>query len=248
MPEVVLQPRLRAVVLDVDGTLIDSNDAHAESWKVAGAEFGRAIPFHAVRALIGMGGDRVLARLTGLSPEEPEGRALLERRVQIFRERHLPHLKRFEGARELLERLRNDGVKLVVASSAGKDELKELLKQAGVEDLIDATSSSQDAPASKPAPDIVEVALHEAGAPTEQCVMIGDTPYDVASARKAGLRIIALRCGGWDDRDLAGAVEIYDDPHDLLRHFEQSALGGAEPMRAPIRARKTPRRRKSDHL
>lgn len=240
------KPRLRAVLLDVDGTLIDSNDAHAEAWKQAGAAFGRSIPFHAARALIGMGGDKVLPRLTGLSKESPRGQELSERRTRIFRESYLPKLKRFAGARELLERLKNDGVKLVVASSAGADELDALLEQAGLQDLISAKTSSADADESKPAPDIVEIAIERAGVPAEECVMIGDTPYDITAARLAGVRIIAVRCGGWGDRDLAGAIEIYNDPADILKHFDHSALSGAEPKANSAKLRKTPARRASD--
>jgi HAD superfamily hydrolase (TIGR01549 family) len=240
------KPRLRAVILDVDGTLIDSNDAHAEAWKQAGAAFGRSIPFHAARALIGMGGDKVLPRLTGLSKESSEGRELTARRTEIFRECYLSRLKIFNGARELLERLKNDGVKLVVASSAGLEELDALLEQAGLRDLISDTPSSHDAEESKPASDIVEVALERAGVPVEECVMIGDTPYDVAAARRAGVRIIALRCGGWGDRDLAGAIEIYDDPADVIEHFEHSVLSNAEPKTNGAKPRKTPARRTSD--
>jgi HAD superfamily hydrolase (TIGR01509 family) len=240
------EKRLRAVLLDVDGTLIDSNDAHAEAWKQAGAAFGRSIPFHAARALIGMGGDKVLPRLTGLSKDSPEGKQLAERRTEIFRTCYLPKLKPFKGARQLLERLASSGVKLVVASSAGEDELKELLEQAGISDLITDTTSSHDADESKPAPDIVQIAIERAGVPVEECVMLGDTPYDVAAARRAGVRVIALRCGGWGDRDLAGAIEIYDGPADVLEHFETSVLGNSAPVVNGAKPRKTPARRVSD--
>ena len=215
---------IRAVLLDVDGTLIDSNDAHARAWVDVGEEFGFEIEFGRVRWMIGMGGDRVLPDLTGLEEESERGREMLDRRGEIFRERYLPSLAAFPGTHELLERLRYDGRKLVVATSAGEKDLKALLKQADLEDLIDRSTNSDEAESSKPAPDIIEAAVKKSRVEASETVMIGDTPYDVKAAERAGVRIIGVRCGGWSDRDLAGAVEVYDDPADLLEHYEQSIL------------------------
>lgn len=215
---------IRAVLLDVDGTLIDSNDAHARAWVDVGDEFGHQIEFGRVRWLIGMGGDRVLPELTGLEEESDEGRRILDRRGEIFRERYLPRLDAFPGAHELLARLRDDGRKLVVATSASEKDLKALLEQAGLDDLIDESTNSDEAESSKPAPDIVEAALEKAGVPASQVVMIGDTPYDVKAAQRASVRIIGLRCGGWNDRELKGAEEVHDSPADLLNHYGKSIL------------------------
>lgn len=214
----------RAVLLDVDGTLIDSNDAHARAWVDVGDEFGHPIEFGQVRWLIGMGGDRVLPQLTGLEEESEEGQRMKERRGEIFREKYLPRLKAFGGARELLERLRDDGVKLVVATSASEKDLHALLKQAELDDLIENATNADDAESSKPAPDIVRSALAKSGAAAHECVMIGDTPYDVKAAQRAGVKIIGLRCGGWTDSELRGAVSVYADPADLLAHYADSPL------------------------
>lgn len=213
-----------AVLLDVDGTLIDSNDAHARAWVDVGDEFGHDIEFGRVRWLIGMGGDRVLPELTGIEEESDEGTKILERRGEIFRDRYLPRLSAFPGAHELLERLRNDGVELVIATSASEKDLKALLKQARLEDLIDDSTNSDEAESSKPAPDIVQAALEKAGVPASRTVMLGDTPYDVKAAERAGVRIIGLRCGGWNDRELKGAAEVYQDPADLLDNYATSVL------------------------
>jgi HAD superfamily hydrolase (TIGR01509 family) len=226
------RPGLRAVLLDVDGTLIDSNDAHARAWVDTGDEFDRPIQFGEVRWLVGMGGDRVLPRLTGLTEDSDEGARMLERRGEIFRERYLPQLEPFPRVRELLERLRADGLRLVVATSAGSEDLSALLKQAGIEDLIDAATSSDDADSSKPAPDIVAAALEQAGAPADRVAMLGDTPYDVKAAQRAGVPLIALRCGGWTDAELRGAVEVYRDPAELLERYDDSLLGTRS---APVR-------------
>lgn len=215
---------LRAVLLDVDGTLIDSNDAHARAWVDVGDEFGHEIEFGRVRWLIGMGGDRVLPELTGLKEESEEGRRMLDRRGEIFRERYLQHLTSFPEVHALLERLHRDGRKLVVATSASEKDLKALLKQAGLEVLIDDSTNSDEAEDSKPAPDIVEAALEKAGVPAGEAVMLGDTPYDVKAAQRAGVDIIGLRCGGWDAHELKGAREVYADPADLLASYDRSLL------------------------
>lgn len=215
---------IRAVLLDVDGTLIDSNDAHAQAWVDTGAELGWRIAFDDVRWLIGMGGDKVLPRLTGLVEESVDGERLLARRGEIFRERYLPELRPFPEARALLERLRADGCRLVVATSASEEDLAGLLRQAGIEDLIQAATNSDEADESKPAPDIVSAALARAHAPPEHVVMIGDTPYDVEAARRAGVRCIAVRCGGWDDAALRDAVEIHQDPEALLAGYAASLI------------------------
>lgn len=215
---------IRAVLLDVDGTLIDSNDAHARAWVDVGEEFGFEIEFGRVRWMIGMGGDRVLPDLTGLEEESERGREMLDRRGEIFRERYLPRLGAFPGTHDLLKRLRADGRKLVVATSASGKDLSALLKQADLGDLIDDSTNSDEAEESKPAPDIVEAALEKAGEPASEVVMLGDTPYDVKAAQRAGVRIIGLRCGGWNDRDLQGAIEIHDDPAGLLRLYDRSIL------------------------
>lgn len=215
---------MRAVILDVDGTLVDSNDAHARAWVDALAEHGHRVAFADVRRLIGMGGDKLLPKVTGLSDESPEGRRISERRSAIFIERYLPALRPTPGARALLERMRRDGLTLVVASSAKADELGPLLEIAGAKHLIEETTSSDDAERSKPDPDIVRAALEKTGCPPGDVLMLGDTPYDVEAATRAGVGTIALRCGGWTDDRLRGAVAIYDDPADLLARWDTSLL------------------------
>ena len=215
---------VKGVILDVDGTLVDSNDAHAHAWVEALAEFGIQVEFEKVRSLIGMGGDKLLPEVSGISEETPEGKQISKRRSEIFKERYLPNIKPFPKTKELLRRMRDDGLKLVVASSAKKDELKSLLKIAGADDLIEEKTSSDDAENSKPDPDIVKAALDASGLSPDEAVMLGDTPYDIESASRAGVRVIAVRCGGWNDKDLQGAIAIYDDPADLLEHYDSSPL------------------------
>jgi HAD superfamily hydrolase (TIGR01509 family) len=217
--------RIRAVILDVDGTLLLSNDAHARAFVDAGKELEIEVDFEKVRRLIGKGGDKLIPEAFGFDKESEQGERLDERKKEIFTERYLPRLEPTPGARQLLHRLRDDGIKLVVATSAAGDEMGGLLEQAGIDDLIQDATSSSDAAESKPEPDIVEAALAKAGFPAEQVVMIGDTPYDVEAATRAGVRIIGVRTGGWDDGDLHGAIAVYDDPRQLLEQFDDSPLG-----------------------
>ena len=216
--------RLRGLLLDVDGTLVDSNDAHAHAWVEALAEQGIAVPFEEVRKLIGMGGDKLLPRVTGLTEDTPVGKKVTERRAAIFQSRYLPSLRPTRGASDLLRYLHGQGVELVVASSAKEDELHGLLRVCGADRVIEDQTSADHADRSKPDPDIVRAALEKIGLPPNEVVLLGDTPFDVEAARRAGVATIALRCGGWPDADLAGALAIYDDPADLLEHFDTSPL------------------------
>ncbi len=224
---------LRGVLLDVDGTLIDSNDAHAQAWVDVGRELGYPVQYVVVRTLIGMGGDRVTPRVTGLDPASPEAGRVRERRGEIFREHYLPRVRAFARTRDLLERMRADGLRLVVASSASTRELQALLRQAGLPDLADATIAASDGDASRPAPDALQAALAAAGCTPAEAIMLGDTPYDVEAAQRAGVPVVALRCGGWGDRDLEGAAAIYADPADLLAHYDTSPFAGGRSDQPP---------------
>lgn len=215
---------IKAVLLDVDGTLIDSVDAHANAWVDVCAEFGYEVSFDEVRRMIGMGGDRVLPELTGLEDDSETGQQIMRRRGEIFHEEYLPRLQPFPRVREMLDQFVSAGYKNVAASSASVNDLKALLEQAGVEDMFHEQTSSDDAESSKPAPDIIIAALEKAGCEADEAVMIGDTPYDVKAANRAGVECVAFRCGGWRDHDLGDAVAIYDDAADLLDHYGESPL------------------------
>ena len=146
-----------------------------------------------------MGADKLLPRL-GVDPESPEGKAAVSRRREIFKRTCLPNLQPTRGAHELVEALFNDGLTLL-------------------EQFFKARTSSDDAERSKPDPDIVHAALDECGCEAKSAIMVGDTPYDVDAARGVGVRIVALRSGGWSDRDLRGAAAVFEDPQDLLDHL-----------------------------
>jgi HAD superfamily hydrolase (TIGR01509 family) len=217
---------IRAVIFDTDGTLVASNDYHAAAWiEVLHAAGHADISFERVRALIGMGGDKVLPELLGIEKESSEGEELSERRSATFKGTYLPRLRPYPCTRELLAAIRERGLEVAIASSAQTDELEPMLELAGASDLLQAQTSSSDAEQSKPDPDVIEATLEQLGEPADAVLMVGDTPYDIESARRAGVATIAFRCGGWwSDEELGGAVAIYDDPADLLAHLDESPL------------------------
>jgi HAD superfamily hydrolase (TIGR01509 family) len=216
--------RLTAVLFDVDGTLVDSNDGHAHAWVLAFAEHRVEVDFGEVRRRIGMGGDKLMPEVSGIAEDSPQGSAIAARRKQIFRDRFLPTLRAFPDAGPLVAAIKARGLTVVAASSAKREELEPLLDIAGATALMDETTSSDDAESSKPDPDIVHAALDRARARASDALMIGDTPYDVVAARRAGVAVIAFRCGGWADADLDGAIAIYDGPWDLLARLDDSPL------------------------
>lgn len=216
--------KIEAVPLDIDGTLVDSNDAHARAWLDALAEFGLQAEFEAVRCRIGMGGDKLLPEVTGVEEESELGQRISERRSEIFRSRYLPELEPFPGAKELLQRMNDRGLRLVVATSAKKEELKGLLRVLEAEHLLDGQTSSDDAEESKPDPDIVAAALEQARCAPERVLMLGDTPYDAEAAARAGVGLVGFRCGGWTDERLQPSVGVYDGPQDLLERYADSPL------------------------
>jgi phosphoglycolate phosphatase-like HAD superfamily hydrolase len=219
---------IRGVLLDVDGTLVLSNDAHTRAWAQAFAEHGYDIPYERIRPLMGMGGDKLLPALVpDLSDAEGNGKRIAERRKAIFLEQYAPELRAAPGSRQLVERMRDEGLKLVISSSAKSDELEALLKAAQIEGIVRTATTSSEADESKPAPDVVAVSLRKIELPADQVVLLGDSPYDIESAGKVNVGVIAVRCGGFSDERLAGALALYDDPADLLAHYATSPLAGS---------------------
>jgi HAD superfamily hydrolase (TIGR01509 family) len=208
-----------AVIFDVDGTLIDSNGAHADSWAQALSEHGLARDATQIRPLIGMGSDKLFP-MVGLEEASSQARAVAQRKKALFAQR-LPRLQPTRGARALLMYLRQQHKEVAIATSAGDDEMDALLQQAGIGELIPRRTSSDDAERSKPDPDILLAALRRTGSSPDRTVMIGDTPYDLEAGRRAGVRVMAVRCGGhWSDAHLEGAVAIFDDPAELLAYWQ----------------------------
>ncbi|MFN2602848.1 MAG: HAD family hydrolase [Gemmatimonadaceae bacterium] len=215
---------LRGVIFDIDGTLIDSNAAHAQSWVETLGEAGYEVPYEIVWPMMGMGADKLLPTATGIDSESKLGKELVKRRWELFREKYLPALRPTPGARALAEKLKSDGLKLLVATSAKGDEVQMLLEAAGVADLMEQRAEAGGGESSKPDPDIVQAAVRKSRMKPEELIMLGDTPYDVQASIGAHVNLVALLSGGWTILELNGATAIYDHPADLLRWYEASPL------------------------
>jgi HAD superfamily hydrolase (TIGR01509 family) len=219
---------IRAVIFDVDGTLIDSVDAHASAWQAVLARHGFEHPFERVRHQIGKGGEKLLAALLPEDAARRLGKQIERERLELFQEEYLPRIRPFPGNRALFERIKADGRRIVLASSAKGEELENYKRIAGIGDLIEAETSSDDAEHSKPDPDIFQAALAKLkDVAPEAAIAVGDTPYDAEAAAKAGLRTIGVLCGGFPAAELeaAGCIALYRDPADLLEHYDRSPLG-----------------------
>jgi HAD superfamily hydrolase (TIGR01509 family) len=214
---------ITSVLLDLDGTLVDSNDAHAMAWMEALRAYSISVTFPQVREKIGMGADQLLPAL-GIFPENAHAHEIEAKRGDIFRRRYLPGIRPFPGAKELVEHLMRQGFKLIVATSSNQRDLTDLLGQTGLDDLLKSSTSARDAESSKPEPDIIQAALKKVHAAPTEALMIGDTPYDIYSARRAGVDTIAFTCGGSSAQDLRDAIAIYEGPQELLKAFRKSPL------------------------
>ena len=201
---------------------MDSNGAHAAAWSDAFATHGRHHPPEEIRPLIGKGGDKLLRELASLDHESGEGQEISEARTEIFRSCYLPTLQPTPGAAAFVEWLVASRLTVVIATSAKQEEVRALLTICGAQALVKDATTSDDAERSKPDPDILVAALEKSGSLPDRAIMIGDTPYDIEAARRAGLATIAFRCGGWDDANLQGSIAIYDDPRQLLDRLNQS--------------------------
>jgi HAD superfamily hydrolase (TIGR01509 family) len=217
----------RGVLLDVDGTLVDSNECHARAWADAFVAHGFAIPFAAIRTRIGMGGDLLVTELTGLAADAEEHQAIAATRAMRFRARWLADVRPLDGARDLLDKLRSEGYPYILASSSNGDELEAILDAGGILDLCRDRTSADDVDRAKPHPDIIEVALDRLELAPADAVLIGDTPYDVEAATRAGVAAIAMTTGGFALDSLADAIAIFRGPASLVAGWARSPLAGA---------------------
>jgi beta-phosphoglucomutase-like phosphatase (HAD superfamily) len=218
---------IKAVIFDVDGTLIDSNDVHAQSWIDAFQEIDKKVSCDAVRGQIGKGGDQLLPVFLTKNEIDTYGTSLEKRRGEILKEAYLHTIQPFASVRELFERLRDNGIRIALASSAKREELGFYKKIANIEDLVDVEATSDDAENSKPAPDIFSAVLETMSEmDISEILAIGDTPYDALASGRAGLKCVGLLCGGFPLEELKGAgfVAIYQDPTDLLTNFSTCFL------------------------
>jgi HAD superfamily hydrolase (TIGR01549 family) len=218
---------IQAVIFDLDGTLVDSNELHVASWEEAFRHFGKRFSLEQLRKQIGKGSDQYLPEF--LSEEEIKefGKQLDEYRSELFTKDYLPRVRPFPKVRELFERIKEDGRQIALATSSKSSESKIYKKLLHIEDLVDVETNADDANKSKPCPDIFEAALQKLGDPSpNESIVVGDTPYDVEAAQKIGLKTIGFLCGGRPEELLlqAGAIAIYRDPANLLEQYESSPI------------------------
>jgi HAD superfamily hydrolase (TIGR01509 family) len=218
----------QAVIFDVDGTLVDSVDLHARAWREALAHFGHRVAFDEVRSQIGKGGDQLLPVFLSGDELSLRGKLIEDHRGDLYKREYLKRVRAFPGVRPLFKELLRRGVRIALASSASGDELEIYQQIAGIEGLLHAETSKDDAEKSKPHPDIFEAALRRLGPDVDprRTLVVGDTPWDAIAAHRMGVRTLGVLCGGFAEADLraAGCVAIYRDPEDLHIRLDRSPL------------------------
>lgn len=217
----------KAVIFDVDGTLIDTVPLHAQAWADTFRQYGLDVPEDDIRGQIGKGGDQLMPVFLDPETIEAQGDQIEQFRADIFKDRYLSKARGFPRVRDLFQRIHAEGARIALASSCKADELGGYMELAGITDLVDAKTTSDDAERSKPYPDILEAALRELdGILPDEAIVVGDNPYDAQAAGKAGLKTVGLLSGGFpaDELRRAGCIAIYKDPEDLLRNFDSSPL------------------------
>ena len=217
--------KIRAILFDIDGTLVDSNEQHVNAWAFAFREEGHPQELGAIRSQIGKGGDLLVPTLLPIADDAVQKR-IADRHGERFKEMYLDHVRAFPSATDLVTKVNGTGRKVVLASSATRDELDHYVDLLGVGDLLAATISIDDVEASKPEPDVFAAALGKIGVTPGEAIVVGDTPYDVEAAFKAGVPAIGLTSGPFDEAQMreAGAVAVYADIAALLDAFDRSLL------------------------
>jgi HAD superfamily hydrolase (TIGR01509 family) len=217
---------ISAVLFDVDGTLIDSNYLHAVTWWEAFTQAGHDVPMARIHRTIGMGSDQLLDALLPAGRDKDDDAGLVAAHDALY-STYWSRLRPFRGAADLLRACRERGLRVILASSAGPREFEVMRAALGADDALHEATSSGDVDASKPAPDLVQVALDKAGASPGEAVFIGDTVWDVQACQRAGVACIGLLSGGVSAAELreAGAVRVFTGPAELLAAFPGSLLG-----------------------
>ena len=218
---------IKAVIFDIDGTLIDSVNEHAESWVRTFKKFGKDVSIEEARKLIGMGSDQFLNDYFSKKEVEEKKEAIDKYRSKLFAKEYMPKIKPFPKVRDLFLKLKKEGIKFVLASSATEEEVAKYEEIAGIKDLVEKRTSTDDAEKSKPEPDIFLVAYDKLeNIDKQNAVVIGDTPHDAIAAKKAGLKCIGVLTGGWTMEKLieSGCIEVFNDIAAFYEKHFQSTL------------------------
>lgn len=219
-------PHKTGALFDVDGTLADTTFLHAVCWAEAMRQHGHEVPMATVHHAIGMASGGLLDLCLGEDRDTGDDDAMDAAHLTLYQQQW-GRLVPLPGARDLLRECAKRGLDVVLASSASEDELTALKSALDADDAITTTTSSADAESGKPAPDILQAALDHSGLAPDEVVFVGDAVWDGHAAQRAGVRFVALTCGGTPGPELreAGALEVWQDPADLLDHFDDSLLG-----------------------
>ncbi len=214
----------KAAILDIDGTLVDTNYHHALAWYQAFRQNGFILPIWKIHRSLGMGGDQLVPALIGEDAAAEHADAITPAEKALYMQL-IADVEPFEGARDFISHLKNTGKTVILASSAKAQELDHYLDLLDVRGVVDAWTSSADVETTKPAPDLVEAA--QAKADTSDAVMVGDTPYDIEAAAKAGTPTIAVMAGGFSRDELldAGAVAVFESVAELRMRIGETPLG-----------------------
>lgn len=211
---------LKAILLDIDGTLVDSNDKHTDCWVEAFAHFEKRVEWQFIRGQIGKGGDLLVPDTLNAREMRKFGDDVKEYRGKLWKKNYMQSVQPFPGVRESIRALADRGLKLAFASSSNPDEVEYYVSLLGAEDLLEGSTSKKDAQFSKPSPEIFEAALEQVGTDAAKTLVIGDTPYDILAAHRAKLAVAALLCGGFDRELLAKAEFLSDDIPALVKELD----------------------------
>lgn len=209
------------MLVDIDGTLVDSNDRHADCWVEAFAHFGVAVPRDVIRAQIGKGGDLLVPDTLNARQMRQFGEELKKYRGELWKGRYMDSVRPFAGVREVLERIHERGVRLALASSANADEVEYYVDLLGVEKLLEGATSKKDAETSKPSPEIFQAALERVDADPAAALAVGDTPWDILAAHRIPVAIAALLSGGFARETLTKAEFLFDDLGAMTKELER---------------------------
>ena len=216
----------QVAIVDVDGTLVDTNYQHAIAWFRAFRRFDVTEQLWRIHRHIGMGGDQLVAAVAGDEVEERHGDDIREAESELYREL-IGEVRTMEGSRELIVELGERGNAVVLASSAKEWEIDHYIDLLDAREIIEAWTTSADVEQTKPEPDLVHAALDKVDWRPEDALMIGDTIWDVEAAARAGVETLAVRTGGFSEQELrdAGARDVYTSVEELRQSLRQTALG-----------------------
>lgn len=213
-----------AVILGLEGALVDSREASTLAWLVALHDGGHDVSIDLLRHLSGVAADELLRIVAGIRADSTEGKQIMRQQERIFRTWYLPRILPFVGARRLLQRMKSDGLRVIALSGGNADTAPDLVRASGVADLLDDIVSADGESRDEALAEIIGSVISQFNCTRENIVFVGDSPYDVAAGERAAIDVIALRCGGWTDATLQGALAVYEDHVHLLTQFQSSPL------------------------